>query len=100
GIRRDRGALETLAVLVGHVDGAVRRHLHVTVEAAALGDVVDRDGGAEGEAAVTTQRALGDDRVLRAVVDRVRIAEAAGRIAGRERPGAHRLVVDAGVDAA
>src|SRR6185295_5826798 len=100
-VRRHGDALLAAAALVGHVDGAVRTHLDVTVQAAALREVPDRHRGTERQAAGDARGTLRESDVLRAVVDHMWIgSQRSDQPARRRRTAADRLVIDARGDAA
>ena len=90
------------APLVGEVRRAVRADLDVAVQAAALGQVVRRDAGAEGRPAVVRGRAEGGHDVLAAVVDGVLVVggRQVDEAVSREGPTADALVVHPAGDAA
>src|SRR5438270_11417608 len=99
----DHRGISAAAVLVGNIRGAIGANFDVSVQAAAVGQRVNRHGGAISKAAVQADSAGGVNHILGAVIDGVLISNGWRQLryqAGSERAAADRLMIDSSRSAA
>ena len=99
-------AVGVQAVLVGNVDGPIRRDPHVAMQSAAgagccryiyaidVSERIDRYARTKGKAAIITARAEGGHNVLRTIVDGVRIRSSGQRRRRGKRAAPNGLMVN------
>ena len=100
---RDNRGVSVAAIFVGNIGGAVGTNFDMPMEAAAIGQTVDRHSGTVSEAAVQADGARGVNHILRAVINCVLISDRWRQLrhqAGSERAAADRLMIDSSRGAA
>src|SRR6266446_3487575 len=92
---RDGHRLLSAAASIWHINGTVRRNLHVAVQSAAIQQRIDWHARSERDATVVAARAKGGSYCLGTIVDRVRVDGSTSRQRSCDGTRSDRLVVSA-----